>query len=83
MIDDNGPAPAESRVTYLCRRALTGLGVLSASPLAFLTVTAYVSIWIMFDSAGFDWHAAATVATWFMTLRALSDQVDPYPSWMR
>ena len=50
------------------RRALTLLGVLSASPIAFVTVFIYVAIWIALDRAAFDWHGAATVATWVMTL---------------
>ena len=37
-------------------------------PAAFLIVCCYVAIWVLLDAESFDWHAAATVATWFMTL---------------
>jgi low affinity Fe/Cu permease len=47
---------------------LTNLGALGASPLAFLTVIAYAGLWIVFERDTFDWHGAATLATWMMTL---------------
>jgi len=47
---------------------LTNLGVLSASPLAFLTVIVYAALWLVFQRDTFDWHGAATLATWMMTL---------------
>ena len=47
---------------------LTNLGALGASPLAFLTVIAYAALWIVFQRDTFDWHGAATLATWTMTL---------------
>src|SRR5215475_1301617 len=53
---------------YHFRRILTGLGVWSANPLAFVTVFAYACTWLVFDRASFDWHAVATLATWTMTL---------------
>jgi low affinity Fe/Cu permease len=50
------------------RTALTSLGVFAAHPVAFGIVVLYVAIWLISDPSSFDWHAAATVATWFMTL---------------
>ncbi len=52
----------------LVRRALTQLGVLASHPLAFLIVTAYAILWFIFERNTFNWHAVATMATWFMTL---------------
>jgi len=50
------------------RRWLTQVGVLAAHPLAFLIVGAYCVSWFVFERATFNWHAVATLATWFMTL---------------
>jgi len=50
------------------RHALTTIGVYTASPIAFVVVVAYVVLWLILTPEEFDWHAAATVATWFMTL---------------
>jgi low affinity Fe/Cu permease len=50
------------------RRALTTIGVYTSSPIAFAAVAAYVVLWLILRPTEFDWHAAATVATWFMTL---------------
>ena len=50
------------------RHALTRLGVFTAHPTAFLVVVAYTVLWAMFQPRTFDWHAVATLATWFMTL---------------
>ena len=50
------------------RRALTGLGVLAAHPAAFGIVAVYAFLWFFFQRDTLDWHAVATLATWFMTL---------------
>jgi low affinity Fe/Cu permease len=50
------------------RHALTQLGVFTAHPSAFLVVAAYTVLWAIFQPRTFDWHAVATLATWFMTL---------------
>jgi low affinity Fe/Cu permease len=47
---------------------LTRLGVLTARPEAFLILLVYVALWPVFDPASLDWHGAATIATWAMTL---------------
>ena len=51
------------------RRALHGPGVLrTANPLAFLIVFVYAAAWLVFEPETFDWHAAATIIVWIMTL---------------
>jgi low affinity Fe/Cu permease len=50
------------------RQGLTKLGVLTAHPAAFLIVGGYVALWAILEPETLDWHAAATVATWLMTL---------------
>src|SRR3954447_13448319 len=50
------------------RATLTRLGVFTAHPAAFVIVALYVGAWLLFNPGSFDWHAVATVATWFMTL---------------
>lgn len=47
---------------------LTRLGVATAHPAAFLIVCGYLAVWVVLDPGSLDWHAVATVATWFMTL---------------
>lgn len=47
---------------------LTRLGTLSASPVAFLIVVIYATLWLIFEPDKLDWHAVATLATWLMTL---------------
>ena len=53
---------------YPLRRIMTGFGVWSASPVAFLVVLAYAVAWSVLDRGSFDWHAVAILATWTMTL---------------
>lgn len=48
--------------------ALTKLGVFASHPIAFVIVLCYVAAWLVLSPETFDWHAVATVATWFMTL---------------
>jgi low affinity Fe/Cu permease len=50
------------------RHTLTNLGVWTARPAAFLVVFVYAVLWWAFDPDTFNWHAAATIATWLMTL---------------
>jgi low affinity Fe/Cu permease len=50
------------------RQLLTRLGVLAAHPAAFGIVVAYTIGWIAIQPKSFDWHGAATVIVWFMTL---------------
>jgi low affinity Fe/Cu permease len=50
------------------RRWLTYIGVSTARPTAFIVVGIYVAAWLIRDPHSFDWEAAATVATWVMTL---------------
>lgn len=50
------------------RQLLTQIGVQTAHPLAFLIVTVYGLSWLLFEPETFNWHAIATMATWFMTL---------------
>lgn len=50
------------------RQALTSLGAYVASPIAFFVVAVYVLLWGVFKPDSLDWHAGATIATWFMTL---------------
>src|SRR5258705_12324731 len=49
------------------RQLLTRLGELAAHPTAFAIVTAYAVLWLIFERDSFDWHGAATLATWLMT----------------
>jgi low affinity Fe/Cu permease len=58
---------AESLVPVM-RRLMTRLGVYTASPSAFLILIAYAALWYIFKPETFEWHAGATLATWFMTL---------------
>lgn len=50
------------------RKALTLLGSWTAHPLAFGIVLLYAALWIVFEPDSFNWHGAATLATWLMTL---------------
>ena len=50
------------------RHLLTELGVVTARPWAFLVVSAYGVLWLIFDRESFGWHAFAVLATLLMTL---------------
>lgn len=50
------------------RRGLTRLGALSAHPAAFLVVLGFGAVWWAVQPDTLDWHGAATLATWLMTL---------------
>lgn len=47
---------------------ITRLGAYIASPFAFLVVFGYGVLWYLYKPETFEWHAGATLATWFMTL---------------
>jgi low affinity Fe/Cu permease len=61
-------AVADHRGGTTMRQLITRLGVYAASPFAFLILFGYGALWYVFTPATFDWHAGATMATWFMTL---------------
>lgn len=65
---DQSETSAASRKPNLFREKLTNLGVSIAKPAAFVIWAAYVTLWIVFDTKTFDFHAVATMATWLMTL---------------
>ena len=50
------------------RKWLTWLGSATAHPTAFLVVLIYIAFWVVFDRESLNWHGAATLATWLMTL---------------
>jgi low affinity Fe/Cu permease len=50
------------------RTTLTRLGVFTVHPASFVIVAVYILAWLIIDPGSFDWHAIATMATWFMTL---------------
>ena len=50
------------------RHWLTRFGTWMALPWAFVVVVAYAVLWMIFEPERFDWHGAATLATWVMTL---------------
>jgi low affinity Fe/Cu permease len=49
-------------------RALTALGVWTASPWAFGVFAVYAVAWLTIGIDHFEWHGGATLATWLMTL---------------
>jgi low affinity Fe/Cu permease len=61
-------SPGEVPALAAIRRWLTQLGVHTAHPLAFFIVAVYGLSWFVFERETFNWHAVATMATWFMTL---------------
>ena len=50
------------------RQFLTRTGELAAHPFAFGIWLLYGILWFIFDRETLDWHAFATLVTWFMTL---------------
>lgn len=52
----------------IVQRKLTTLGVLTARPIAFIVLGAYVAAWLLFDPGSFDMHGGAALAAWAMTL---------------
>ncbi|PBC01839.1 low affinity iron permease family protein [Mesorhizobium sp. WSM3860] len=47
---------------------LTSIGTLTSRPAAFLVLLAYAALWVVFDRESLNWHGAATLSTWAMTL---------------
>jgi hypothetical protein len=47
---------------------ITRLARHMASPFAFLFLFGYGAFWYLYRPETFEWHAGATMATWFMTL---------------
>jgi low affinity Fe/Cu permease len=54
--------------TLQLREALTKVGTLTSRPAAFLILGGYTVLWIVFERETLDWHGAATLVTWAMTL---------------
>lgn len=52
----------------LIHRTLTELGVLTARPIAFVLLGAYVVAWLVFDPGSISWHSGAALGAWLMTL---------------
>ena len=44
------------------------MGVLTSRPGAFFVIAVYALLWILLSPDTFEWHAAATLATWLMTV---------------
>ena len=44
------------------------MGEMATRPVAFLVFLVYSSLWLIFDRTTLEWHSAATLATWAMTL---------------
>ena len=70
------------------RQIITSLGRYMASPFAFLILFGYGALWFLYKPETFEWHAGATLATWFMTLviqRAehRDTRATNSPAWMR
>ena len=47
---------------------LTGIGVFSSHPAAFLVIIAYGVLWFFFERETLDWHGFVTLVIWVMTL---------------
>jgi low affinity Fe/Cu permease len=56
-----------SMVSYI-RNLLTKMGVLTARPGVFFVIAVYALLWVLLSPDTFEWHAAATLATWMMTV---------------
>lgn len=50
------------------RKWLTAVGSATAHPTAFLIVLVYAVLWVLLDRESLNFHGAATLATWLMTL---------------
>ena len=55
-------------MSHAIRKSLTQLGVWTSHPAAFLVWALYVVAWVLIEPHTLDWHAAAALATWLMTL---------------
>ncbi|MDG4881944.1 low affinity iron permease family protein [Mesorhizobium sp. WSM4884] len=47
---------------------VTSIGTLTSRPAAFLVLLAYAALWLAFEPHSLNWHGAATLFTWAMTL---------------
>jgi low affinity Fe/Cu permease len=47
---------------------LTWIGTLTSRPAAFVVLLAYALLWVFLDRESLNWHGAATLFTWAMTL---------------
>ncbi|MBZ9742586.1 MULTISPECIES: hypothetical protein [unclassified Mesorhizobium] len=47
---------------------LTSIGTWTSRPAAFLILLAYAILWLIFERQSLDWHGAAILFTWAMTL---------------
>ncbi|TPJ37003.1 low affinity iron permease family protein [Mesorhizobium sp. B2-8-3] len=54
--------------TLQLREALTKVGTLTSRPAAFLILGGYTVCWLVLERETLDWHGAATLITWAMTL---------------
>ena len=54
--------------THPIRMAPTRLGELAAHPAAFGAVAVFAVLWYVSEPESLDWHGAATLVTWMMTL---------------
>ncbi|MBW8816413.1 MAG: low affinity iron permease family protein [Caulobacterales bacterium] len=50
------------------QRGLTKLGMLSGHLSAFVILGLYAVAWVVFDRGSLNFHGAATLVTWMMTL---------------
>jgi low affinity Fe/Cu permease len=55
-------------MTSTFHRSLTSMGVLTARPIAFVGLAAYVVAWVAFDRESLDMHGGAALGAWLMTL---------------
>ena len=55
-------------IRHAIREALTTARTLTSRPSAFLILAAFAISWVVFEPKTFDWHGAATLVTWAMTL---------------
>lgn len=52
----------------MMQKGLTTLGVMTGHPATFVILIVYAVLWLVFDRESFNFHGAATLLTWLMTL---------------
>jgi len=52
----------------MLQKGLTTLGVMTGHPTTFVILIVYAVLWVIFDRESFNFHGAATLLTWLMTL---------------
>jgi low affinity Fe/Cu permease len=62
------PSPDDRKRGSGAVGVLTKIGTLTARPWSFLILLAYAGAWLIVDRHSLNWHGAATLATWAMTL---------------